>query len=141
MDTFIGTKIIEAEPQAKNYGPPETHGQPGWRIVYPDGYTSWSPAASFEEAYRKTSGMPFGLAIEALKKGKRVARQGWNGKGMWLMLVGQDDYGVYDSQDVSPGNFEGKLLAWVGMQTAQGDFVPWLASQSDMLADDWAIVE
>ena len=39
------------------------------------------------------------------------------------------------------GNFEGKLLAWVGMQTAQGDFVPWLASQSDMLADDWAIVE
>lgn len=143
MNTFIGTKIIQAEHQEKNYGPPETHGQPGWRIVYSDGYTSWSPAAVFEEAYRKTSGMPFGLAIEALKKGKRVARAGWNGKGMWLDLIPTDGYGLKNNNYVSEPEFDGEthLLPWIGMKTVGNGFVPWLASQTDMLADDWMIVE
>ncbi len=51
MKTYIGTKIIQAEPRAKNYGPVEQQGQPGYTVIYPDGYTSWSPAAAFEAAY------------------------------------------------------------------------------------------
>lgn len=83
----------------------------------------------------------FGFAIHALKQGHRVARAGWNGKGMWLAYVGEDDYAVHDSGDYMPPNFSGRLLPWIGMQTAQGDFVPWLASQTDVLAEDWAIAK
>lgn len=82
----------------------------------------------------------FGDALLALKSGKLVARQGWNGKGMWLGYVGQDDYSIFDSGDYMPPNFNGKLLPWIGMNTAQGDFVPWLASQTDILAEDWNVV-
>ena len=53
MKRYIGTKIIHAEPRDKNYGPAEQQGQSGYTVVYPDGYTSWSPAAAFEEAYRE----------------------------------------------------------------------------------------
>ena len=81
--------------------------------------------------------MNFGQALEALKADKLVARSGWTGKGMFLGLVREDDYGVYDSPCVFPPDFRGRMLPWIGMQTAQGDFVPWLASQTDVLAEDW----
>ena len=135
MKQYIGTKIIQAEPHEKDYGPPETHGQPGYRVVYPDGYTSWSPKLAFEEAYRETSAMSFGLAIEAMKKGKKVSRAGWNGKGMWLKLI-TDWNGNISSL---PSDYE--TPPWIGMKTADNKFVPWLASQTDMLADDWMIGE
>ncbi len=134
MQQYIGTKIIHAEPLAKNYGPTEGQGQPGYKVVYPDGYTSWSPAEAFEEAYRPCEAMNFGLAVEALKKGERVARAGWNGKGMWLSLVGGNEYKVESFIACQ------QHLPWIGMKTADDKFVPWLASQTDVLADDWQIV-
>lgn len=136
MQTYIGTKIIQAEPLAKNYGPPETHGQPGYKVVYPDGYTSWSPAAAFEEAYRPCDTMTFGLAIEALKKGKRVARAGWNGKGMCLELQRPDERSKF--------TFPYIFMAYPASGTAPQTYDcgrAWLASQTDMLAEDWQIVE
>lgn len=78
----------------------------------------------------------FGAALAALKAGQRVARIGWNGKGMWLAMVGD---GHYDVGIKTVG--ECALLPWIGMKTADGKFVPWLASQTDMLAEDWQIVE
>lgn len=48
MEVYIGVKIIEAEPQAKE-------GKEGYRVIYPDGYESWSPKATFEHAYRVVS--------------------------------------------------------------------------------------
>lgn len=142
MQTYIGTKIIQAEPLAKNYGPPETHGQPGYKVVYPDGYTSWSPADAFEEAYRPCDAMTFGLAIEALKKGKRVARAGWNGKGMWLALIDGDRWGIGGTAPYDvPGGAHITHASFIGMRTADQKFVPWLASQTDVLAEDWQIVE
>lgn len=75
--------------------------------------------------------MDFGGAIKALKEGKLVARAGWNGKGMWLALVEGYQVGFH------PGITGRRLLPWIGMKTADGAFVPWLASQSDMLAEDW----
>ena len=138
METYIGTKIIQAEPHEKDYGPPETHGQPGYRVVYPDGYTSWSPKSAFEEAYRETSAMSFGLAIEAMKKGKLVARSGWNGKGMWIVMIhpGNAMYTKVGTDCAFP------MQPCIGMKTADDNMQPgWLASQADMLADDWQIVE
>lgn len=140
MKPYIGTKIIQAEPHEKDYGPPETHGQPGYRVVYPDGYTSWSPKSAFEEAYRETSAMSFGLAVEAMKKGKRVARAGWNGKGMWIRYIGPQDW-QFDLDSISETEMDCEQYGFLAMKTADNKFVPWLASQTDILADDWQIVE
>lgn len=76
--------------------------------------------------------MNFGEAIEALKAGERVWREGWNGKGMWLVLVP----GTANLQD---GTYP--HLPWIGMKTADNKFVPWLASQTDVLAEDWSKTE
>lgn len=85
--------------------------------------------------------MDFGDVIRGLKEGKRFARVGWNGKDMWLVIVGNTsaddiDYIVRDDSDGMPLlNID--LLPWIGLKTADNKFVPWLASQSDMLAEDW----
>lgn len=142
MQTYIGTKIIQAEPLAKNYGPPETHGQPGYKVVYPDGYTSWSPADAFEEAYRPCDAMTFGLAIEALKKGKRVARAGWNGKNMFLFLIqGSNDIAYLHGCGFGEYQGEPTFRDAIFMRTVDNQIVPWTASQTDCLAEDWQIVE
>ncbi|MFW9595015.1 MAG: DUF2829 domain-containing protein [Macromonas sp.] len=142
MQTYIGTKIIQAEPLAKNYGPPETHGQSGYKVVYPDGYTSWSPAAAFEEAYRPCDAMTFGLAIEALKKGKRVARAGWNGKNMFLFLIqGSNDIAYLHGCGFGEYQGEPTFRDAIFMRTVDNQIVPWTASQTDCLAEDWQIVE
>lgn len=82
--------------------------------------------------------MDFADAIRALKDGKRVARAGWNGKGMWLVLVGGYDYRLGHDAVFALGC---QKLPWIGMKTADECFVPWLASQTDMLAEDWCVVE
>lgn len=71
--------------------------------------------------------MNFGQAIEYLKAGKRVAREGWNGKGMWLELQRPDEH----SKMQQP---------YIYMKPADDKLVPWLASQTDMLAEDWDLV-
>jgi len=69
-----------------------------------------------------------------------VARSGWNGKSMWLVLVEGYDYNPKtDNSAVHALGFE--KLPWIGMKTADSKFVPWLASQTDILSDDWRIVE
>lgn len=100
------------------------------------GYISWSPGDLFDKEYRPVSEMSFGLAVEALKHGRRVARSGWNGKGMWLKLVPKD---LADAVAFQHAALD--ALPWIGMKTADDRFVPWLASQTDVLADDWQIVD
>lgn len=82
--------------------------------------------------------MDFGEALHKLRAGKAVARTGWNGKGMFLYLVGPGDYPP--ATDVAKTAFDGGLVPYrpyLAMKTAQGDVVPWVASQSDLLASDW----
>ena len=144
MQKYIGTKIIEAEP-CKAWKDTKLHkaGEDGYKVRYPDGYESWSPKGVFEEAYRPTDCMSFGLAIEAMKKGKKVARRGWNGKGMFLYYVPEGRYPARTDAAKSFAAEDGKVDygAYIAMKTAQGNVVPWLASQTDMLADDWEVVE
>jgi hypothetical protein len=78
----------------------------------------------------------FGDAIEALKQGNQVARQGWNGKGMWLIIVK-----LYTVTPIELGGHESTLTPFIAMKAADDKFVPWLASQTDVLAEDWGIVE
>lgn len=127
---YIGTKEITAFEQQKD-------DKPGYGVIYADGYTSWSPAVAFEEAYRVSEGegqrLTFGDAIHFLKLGKRVARQGWNGKGLWLEMQRPDAH----SKMTLPYVF---LNYPQDAQNTPGARVPWLASQTDMLAEDWAVL-
>ncbi|KPR17983.1 hypothetical protein AN666_14970 [Enterobacter hormaechei] len=81
-----------------------------------------------DAGFAASFGVSFGIAIELLKEGDRVARKGWNGKGMWLELQRPDA----DSD---------MTLPYIYMRTADGQNVPWLASQTDMLSEDWVIVK
>lgn len=107
----------------------------GGQRNHPDfeGYISWSPKDVFERGYSQD--MDFGDAIRALKDGATVARKGWNGKGMWLKLVPTElaDTVAFQHAALRP-------LPWIGMKTADQHFVPWLASQTDMLSTDWEII-
>ena len=70
----------------------------------------------------------FGGALAELREGKKVQRKGWNGQGMWLALQKPDEH----SKMKQP---------YIYISTADGSLVPWLASQTDMLASDWMVYE
>jgi hypothetical protein len=171
MQQFYGTKLIAAEPMTRaQYNilrgwtlPANENGDDaGYLVEYLDGgkpnlegfagYVSWSPAEQFEKAYQPTDAMSFGHAVEALKAGKKVARAGWNGKGMFLvfvpatlnaMLKDGTPYAdaLFDSKSGEPRHTV-SINAHIDMFTATGQFQPgWLASQTDILADDWQIVD
>lgn len=83
--------------------------------------------------------MDFGGALIALRMGQRVAREGWNGKGMFLYLVPGSTFTVNRPPllGIYPEGTTINYLPHIDMRTADGDFVPWLASQTDILANDW----
>lgn len=87
--------------------------------------------------------MDFGDAICALKRGQRVSRNGWNGKGMFLFLVSGSVFKVNRPPllGIYPEGTEIKYHSHIDIKTADGQIVPWLASQVDMLSEDWVIVQ
>lgn len=103
------------------------------------GYISWSPKDVFDQSYKPNGLLSFGDAIELLKSGKRVARSGWNGKGMWLSYL--DPYHNNQFSITEKNEAEGTFSPYIGMKTADNKYIPWLASQTDMLAEDWGIVQ
>lgn len=80
------------------------------------------------------SKITFSRAVEELKNGKKVSREGWNGKKMFLFLIKNWTYtnGFADNYANS---------AFIAMKTAQDNVVPWLASQTDILSEDWVVLE
>lgn len=144
MKRYIGTKIIHAVDEKHSES-----GREGYRVRYADGYESWSPKEAFENAYRECDAMTFGLALECLKKGMKVARDGWNGKSMWLVLVtGTPSAHLKPGTPYAnalPGATHCEILPHIDMWTVNAygrrAMLPgWLASQTDMLAEDWKVV-
>lgn len=127
---FIGTKEVTAWRQDKD-------GQPGYAVKYANGYISWSPEQAFNDAYRIAEGdgqaLTFGDALYFLKRGHKLQRAGWNGKGLWLELQRPDEH----SKMTLPYIF---MSYPADAQNTPGARVPWLASQTDCLAEDWRIV-
>ena len=126
---YIGTKIIDAKPGAKITGD-------GYDVWYEDGYKSWSPKNVFEKAYHLIENMTFGEAIVAIKEGRKVARRGWNGKGIFIELQKPTEL----SKMSSPYIFIDTTGLLTDNPDAPRSLVPWLASQTDMLAEDWVLV-
>jgi hypothetical protein len=93
--------------------------------------------------------MTFGGAIEALKNGEKVARSGWNGKGMWLALsVGTDAlpsdkfWNKHNKAFAEQNGGSADVLSVITMKTADDKILMgWLASQTDMLAEDWIVIK
>lgn len=90
--------------------------------------------------------MDFGMAIIALKRGEAVARKGWNGKGMFLTLQNGSEIAGINMRNEPAKNYYGdskvKICPHIDMKSADGSYVVgWLASQTDMLAEDWEIVK
>ncbi len=162
MRPYVGTKLINAAPMTRHlynnlrgWDTPtgENADDPGYLVEYLDGgkpnhfsfegYISWSPKDVFERAYRSTSGaMNFGDALLILKAGKRVARRGWNGKGMFVFLVPGSTFTVNRAPllGIYPPGTPINYHAHIDMKCADGSIVPWICGQLDVLNDDWTIV-
>ena len=166
MKTYICSKVIHAVPTKMVNGCPWPEGLPLPEISEPkqidehcgctievriedgyiyttskdDKYPQFMTADEFEKICRSTEDMTFGDALVALKQGERVARKGWNGKNQYVELACCISY-VNSEQlivNVDHKNIGNKALAFVGTSGVQ---LGWLASQADMLAEDWYIVE
>jgi hypothetical protein len=135
MLRYVGTKIVNAKMMTRlDYNdfrqwtlPKNENGaDEGYLVEYLDGgtpntpeykgYVSWSPKEPFENAYRPASGMSFGLALEVMRKGVKIARTSWGSGGVFL--------------------FQTSGLIY----KAEGKVEPWSISQIDVLADDWCVV-
>ena len=162
MKQYIGTKIIKSKPMNRlDYNnlrgwtvpPDENPEDEGYLVEYIDGgkpnvagfdgYISWSPKEQHEAAYRPTNGISFGLAIEAMKKGLKVCRTGWNGKGMFLFLVPGSTFQVNRAPllGIYPEGTTINYCPHIDMKAADGSIFAWNPNQLDVLADDWMIVD
>jgi hypothetical protein len=131
--------------------------EPGWYLVrYADGYLSALPPKAFEEGYSPADeepgpfagsfGRSFGWALDMLKAGHRVARQGWN--GMWIALgegnaslPAEKFWNRHTRAFAEQNGGEAEVLPYILFKTADGKILMgWLASQTDMLAEDWVLV-
>lgn len=124
----------------------------GYYVRYDTGYESWSPAQAFEEGYtliQESSGLTFGDAIRLLKQGKKLQRAGWNGKNMWIALspgssaLPAENFWAGPNREFAEKNGgAADVLPNITMKTADNKILPgWLASQTDMLSEDWQVVE
>ena len=172
MQRYLGTNLVNMIPMARDEydyfrGWPlpadENEVDEGYLVEYIDvgqantkeyaGYVSWLPKDVAERNYRPVNGLTFGLAIEAAKLGKKITRRGWNGKGMWVVLMPALNLPQFSCQERGP-RVNDRTARHIGpdtpldsqpcfaMLTARGQWQPgWLASQADMLAEDWEVVE
>lgn len=161
MQQFIGTKIINAKPinradynTFRGWPLPENENgaDEGYLVEHTDGgkpnvegyagYVRWSPKEQFEKAYLPTADITFGLAIEALRKGLKVARAAWNGTGIFLILVpGTPNLNFTPNTPYArAGVMHGDINPHIDMYTT-GSFQPgWQPTQVELLATDWQII-
>jgi hypothetical protein len=155
MEKYIGTKMIEAKEMDRgdynkyrgwNLPEGENPADEGYLVKYQDGYESWLPKKQFEETYKDCMGMTFGIALELLKEGCKVAREGWNGKGMFAVYQKGYPDGIPCNKQTAEawGLEEGDLFKcnpYLQIKQADGSHSMWMPSVGDILAEDWVLVE
>ena len=162
MNLYVGTKLINAvrmtRQEYNNFRgwklPDNENGDDaGYLVEYLDGgmantpeysgYVSWSPAEVFDNAYHTSGKLTFGEALVLIKAGRKLARAGWNGKQMFVFLVPGSQFKVSRAPllGIYPEGTEINYCPHIDMRTADGKIVPWFASQTDVLAEDWTLVD
>lgn len=162
MKTYLRSHTLKAEPmnrgeynvfRGRAIPPDENPADEGYKTICSvGGHVSWLPKDLFEKITTPCDHMTFGAALECLKNGYKVTRKGWNGKGMFLWLKPVTivkaewckDKMLKELVEANGGEILG--LGTICMYTHDGTgrkaiLTGWLASQSDMLSDDWQIVE
>ena len=160
--TYEGTKRVHARPMNRGeynayrgwkVPADENHADDGYLVEYLDGgksnhaahagYISWSPKDVFERAYCEVGqGLSFGDALKALKAGQRVARTGWNGKGMFVYLVPAASYPVQTG--AAKAHFgDGAMVpynAYMAIKNVDETVSTWVPSVNDCIAEDWEVL-
>ena len=119
MKKYIGTKVISAEPQTKD-------GKDGYKVVYEDCYTSWSPKDVFEKAYHEVKGCTFGEALEAAKRGKAFRLPSWN-----------SDVSIRVQR---PSDESDMTAPYLYVQSRYGR-AAWKETMIELFSEDWEIVD
>lgn len=143
---YISTKLVVATSEPRigiDKGPMD-----GMHLVYQDGYESWCPIEVFHRDYQPTSAMGFGAALFLMEKGHKVRRSGWNGKDMWIakgqggQVAAENFWNEHTKAfAVTQPHGVAEVAPYVLMKTADGKIVMgWLASQTDIFAQDWELV-
>lgn len=125
LQTYIGTKIVGAMPELAG------NGESGYRVVYADGYTSWSPKEAFEQAYRLTDRMTFSDALVMLKAGKKVTNP--YEEGMYLQFA--------PTRKGDPLNRHvAQALYWFDPKQPERPY-PFLITGLHLQCEEWQVVE
>jgi hypothetical protein len=159
MKKFLGLKVINAKPMNRlDYNifrgwdlPEDEDGtDEGMLVEYVDGgkantedfsgYVSWSPIDVFKNAYREIDGMTFGAAVENIKRGKKIARAGWNGRGMFVYYVPGGDFKSMTDVAKSLGDTV-HYNPYMAIKNVNGTVSTWVPSVNDVLSEDWCVVE
>lgn len=160
-NTYFGTKKLTARPVTRQeyvdyrgwkLPANENADDLGYLVEYLDGgaandkrhagYITWSPKDVFDAAYQTIEAMNFGHALQAIKEGQRVSRAGWNGKGMFVFLVGGSVFKVNREPLLSILG-EGTAVTYrphIDICQPDGSIGVWQPSMGDVMADDWQIV-
>ena len=155
MEKFIGFEVLNAEEMTRGdynkfrgWQIPEDENPAdlGCKVIRKDGHVSWFPKTTFDIMYRKATGLTLGLAVEALKNGKRVCRKGWNGKGMFVVYQKGYPQGIPCNKQTAQafGINEGDIFIcnpYLQIKNVNGSCSMWVPSINDVLAEDWMIVD
>lgn len=140
VSTVNAEVALSAGVTATNWGD-QVYDKGDYLVTNPDGETYPVKPHVFLRDYVPVQPefLTFGDVVAGLKEGNRYARKGWNGKGMFIFLVGGSRFHVNREPLLSilGEGTEVDYHAHVDMRTATGQIVPWLCSQSDLLAEDW----
>jgi hypothetical protein len=140
LQTYIQVKIVQAKPMTADYYHsylvPKGMGfmfngkdRNGYFVKDEDSNESWMPADVFKNQYKGAGELTFGNALELLKLGFKMARHGWNGKGIFISLQVPDENSFMTHPYIYIDTSDNPC--------APRDRVPWFATQTDMLAEDW----
>ena len=158
MQKYIRSHIVEAKPctlgeweqeTGRTWNEPDRpRTEEGYKCDYPSGYSGWCPKGEFDKVSHPIDGMTFGQAIDTCRyTGAKIQRKNWNGEGQFVRyeetLVSEDGK-LHLSEENAPGASVSSCFVFhfVNRKTGEtGVQVGWLASQADMAASDWIILD